>query len=120
MKEEIKKWFKKAEQDLDSAKYNFKGKKYDVGAFLCQQSSEKALKALLLKKTGKIRKIHDLVELGRAVGLPSGLLDSAKELTLSYVYARYPDTPEVKNLKEIVKKFLKVSKNIIKWVEEQL
>ncbi len=120
MKEEVKRWFKKSKQDLDSAKYNFKGKKYDVCAFLCQQSSEKALKSLLLQKSGKIRKIHDLVELGKNVGLPSNLLDGAKELTLSYTYARYPDVQEVKNLNKIVKNFLSVSKEILKWVEEQL
>ena len=88
MKEEARKWFKKAKQDLSSAKYNYKGRKHDVSAFLCQQSAEKALKALLLKKSGKIRKIHDLVELGKNVNLPSDLLDSCKELTLSYVYTR--------------------------------
>ena len=120
MKEEVKKWLKKAKQDLDSAKYNFKGKKYDVSAFLCQQSAEKALKALLLKKSGKIRKIHDLVELGKNVNLPSDLLDSCKELTLSYIYARYPDIQEVKNLNKIAKKFLKVSEDILKWAKKQL
>ena len=56
MKEEVNRWWKKAKRDLSSARYNFKGKKYDVSAFLCQQSAEKALKALSLKKSGEIRK----------------------------------------------------------------
>ena len=120
MKEEVKMWLRKAKQDLDSAKYNFKGKKYDVCAFLCQQSAEKALKALLLKKTGEIRKIHDLVELGKNVGLPLKLLDGSKELTLSYIYIRYPGIKEVKNLNKIVEEFLKLSEEILKWVERQL
>jgi len=114
MKEEIKRWLKKAKQDLDSAKYNFKGKKYDVSAFLCQQCAEKALKALLLKKTGRIRKIHDLVELGKNVSLSSDLLDNVKELTMAYTYARYPDVSEVKDLNKIVKKFLNVSEEVLK------
>ena len=120
MRKEVKKWFDKAKKDLNSAKYNFKGKKYDVSAFLCQQSAEKALKALSLKKTGKIRKIHDLVELGKNVDLPSDLLDHAKELTLAYIYTRYPDVEEVKNFDKIVKKFLGVSEDILKWVRKQL
>ena len=33
--------------------------------FLCQQAIEKAFKALLLKRTGEIRKTHDLVILGK-------------------------------------------------------
>lgn len=120
MREEIKLWIKKAKRDLSSAKYNFKGKKYDVCAFLCQQSAEKALKALLIKKSGKIRKIHDIVELGKNAGLPSHLLDKAKELTLAYIYSRYPDVQEVKNLKKIVEEFLEVSGEILKWAEKQL
>ena|SRR3989338_605796 len=120
MKEEARRWFKKAKQDLSSAKYNYKGRKYDVSAFLCQQSAEKALKALLFKKSGEIRKIHDLVELGKNVGLPSDLLDKAKELTLAYTYSRYPDVQEVKNLSKIVKKFLKVSEEILKWVGKNI
>ena len=119
MKEEIKKWLAKAKQDLDSAKYNFKGRKYDVSAFLCQQSAEKALKALLLKKSGRIRKIHDLVELGKSVDLPSDLLDKVKELTLAYIYTRYPDIKEVKNFGKIVKEFLKTSEEILKWAKKQ-
>ncbi len=120
MRKEIQNWWKKAKQDLDSAKYNFKGKRYDVSAFLCQQSAEKALKALLLKKSGKVRKIHDLVELGKNVGLPADLLDSSKELTLAYIYTRYPDVPEVKNFGKIVRRFLKVSEETLKWVKKQL
>lgn len=120
MKKEVKLWLKQAKRDLSSAKYNFKGKKYDVSAFLCQQSAEKALKALLLKKTGSIRKIHDLVELGKIAGLPSELLDSAKELTLAYIYSRYPDIQEVKNLNKIVKKFLMITEKILKWTKQQL
>ena len=120
MRKEIQNWWKKAKQDLDSAEYNFKGKRYDVSAFLCQQSAEKALKALLLKKSGKVRKIRDLVELGKNVGLPADLLDSSKELTLAYIYTRYPDVPEVKNFGKIVRRFLKVSEETLKWVKKQL
>ena len=70
MKEEIKRWIKMAKDDFDSAEANFKIKKYYVCVLLCQQSIEKALKAVLLKKTGKIIKVHDLYLLGEKVDLP--------------------------------------------------
>lgn len=120
MKEEIKKWLNLAKEDYDTAKFNFDGKKYRTAAFLCQQSAEKALKALMLKKAGRIEKIHDLVKLGNDAGLPSSLLNELKELTLAYVYSRYPDVSEVNNLKGKVSHFLEVSKEVLKWIEKIL
>lgn len=51
----------------------FKNKKHEESAFFSQQAAEKALKALSLEKHEKIRKIHDIVELGREVKLPEHL-----------------------------------------------
>ena len=120
MKEEVKRWWDVAKEDYDTAKFNFEGEDYRATTFLCQQSVEKALKAFMLKKSGKIRKIHDLVELGKNADLPSEFLNEAKQLTLAYIYARYPDIEEVRNLNKIVKKFLKASEEILKWVKKQL
>lgn len=120
MKPEVKGWWNKAKRDLDTAKYLYDGKKYEESSLFCQQAIEKALKALLLKKTGKIRKIHDLIELGKDTGLPTNLLNNLKELTLAYIYSRYPDTEQEPNLKEKLPHFLGVSEEILKWVEENL
>lgn len=120
MKEEVKRWWKRAKDDLDKASILFRNKKYDGAAFFCQQSVEKGLKALSLKEKNKIKKIHDLVELGKYVELPQNLLDYCKELTLSYIYSRYPDIKEAKNIKSISNKFLKNTKIILKWIEEKL
>ncbi|MBU2639231.1 MAG: HEPN domain-containing protein [Nanoarchaeota archaeon] len=120
MKEIIKNWIEKAESDLDAAKYNFKGKRYDISAFLCQQAAEKALKALSLKKIKKLRKIHDLIELGKDVNISEDLLEKLKELTLAYIYSRYPDVKQELNLKEKVSKFIKTSEEVIQWVKKLL
>ncbi len=58
MRKEIENWWRQAEEDFDTAKFNFRGGKHKYADFLCQQAVEKAFKALLLKKTGKIRKIQ--------------------------------------------------------------
>lgn len=120
MKEEVKRWMAQAKEDSDTAKFNFKGKKYKAAAFWCQQSAEKALKALMLKKTGKIKKIHDLVVLSKDLEIPNNLLKELKELTLAYVYSRYPDVSQVKNLKDKVSHFLEVSKEVLKWTKKRL
>jgi len=120
MAEEIKNWLRQAEEDYDNAKYNFHGGKYPLTTFLCQQTVEKALKALLIKKTGKFPKIHDLVRLGKLVELPQNLIDNVKELTLAYIYARYPDVKQESDLKEKAFNFLKTSEQILKWTKENL
>lgn len=120
MNELIKKWWKKAEDDLEKAEILYKNKKYDGTVFYCQQAIEKGLKALELKRTKNIKKIHDLVELGKDINLPENLLNYCKEITLSYIYARYPDVEEDKNLSETAKKFMKYSKEILKWIEREM
>ena len=120
MKEEVKRWIEQAEEDYDNAKFNFNGKKYRVAAFLCQQSAEKSLKALLLKQKGEIRKIHDLVELGKNAGIEESLLGDLKQLTLAYIYSRYPDVEESFNLNGKLPYFLNVSKEVLKWVKQKL
>ena len=120
MKPETKKWLELAKEDYDTAKYNFEGKKYRIAAFLCQQSVEKALKSIMLEKIGKVRQIHDLVELGREVGVRLDILNELKDLTLAYVYSRYPDVIQVNNLKDKASHFLEVCQEILKWVEENL
>lgn len=47
---EAKRWLSQALQDLDDAKFNLSGKRYNVACFLAQQSVEKALKAYLFMK----------------------------------------------------------------------
>jgi len=120
MREEIKKWWKLAEEDYDTAKYNFKGGKYKVSVFLCQQSIEKSFKAVLLKKTGEIRRIHDLVALGRDINAPENIINSVKEVTLAYIYTRYPDVREESNIKEKASKFLIIVREVLQWTKKNL
>ena len=120
MKQEVKRWWKKAKDDLDKARILFENKKYDGTAFFCQQSVEKGLKALALKEKNRIKKIHDLVELGKDINLPKNLIQYCKELTLSYIYSRYPDVKEEKNIKSISNTFLKYGEEILRWIEKNI
>ena len=97
MKEEIKRWIEKAKKDLDTAGYLLKGKRYDECSLFCQQSVEKALKAILLNKTNQIIRIHNLNILATKVNLPENLRGLCEELTMVYLITRYPDAPGLKN-----------------------
>lgn len=120
MREEVRWWWNKAKDDLEKAEILFKNKKYDGTVFFCQQSVEKGLKTLSLKEKNKIRRIHDLTELGKDVNIPHNLLNYCKELTLSYLYSRYPDIEEEKDIKVISNDFLKYAKEILEWIEKKL
>lgn len=120
MNEEIKKWWKRAKGDLKKAKDNLNIKNYDLTSFLCQQAVEKALKALLIKKTKKFPKIHDLVRLGRLVDIDKDLLKNCEKLTSVYVETRYPDISDIKYTKEEAEQDIKTAKKVIKWVREKI
>jgi len=81
MKEEVKRWIEQAEHDLKAAKDSSNAGNFGWAAFQAQQTAEKSLKAIILNRDGKIRKIHDLIELGRDADLPENILNKLKELT---------------------------------------
>ena len=91
MRDESRRWLLLAKEDLKSAEINHSQKVYYVASFMAQQSSEKALKGLLIEKEKKLLKIHDLVLLAKKVHLPPELIAKCDELTRAYVATRYPD-----------------------------
>lgn len=70
MREETENWWKQANRDFRSAKRIMELGEYYVNAFLSQQAVEKALKALLIDRTGNFPRIHDIAELSRRVKAP--------------------------------------------------
>ena len=117
---EYEEWLKRAEQDLDTADYLLKGDRFEASVFFLQQSAEKALKALYVKRFKKILRTHDLVLLSKELNAPENIVKECKELTLAYQYSRYPDVPIIENLKYEALDFLKVVKEILKWVREHI
>lgn len=124
MKEEVKRWWKMAKDDLASAKSNFKNRKYYVCAFLSQQAVEKALKALLLKKKKEFIKIHDLVILGKEVGLQKSFLQKCEQLSRVYIETRYGgisgSVPSEKFNKKNSSDYLKIAEGILRWVKKNI
>lgn len=118
--EEVKRWIEIADRDLDTASYLYKGKKYEECAFFCQQAVEKFLKAIMIKMKKDIIKTHDLLVLAEILGLPVDLRENCKELTLIQVFARYPDTAEVSEIKTKAKKYISFAKKVKKWTNKQL
>ncbi len=90
-----KKWLKQALHDLEIAEGNLSIKGYDTAAFLSHQAVEKLFKALLAFEAGKIPRTHHIDELARDLNLPSEVCANVIDLTVDYIFARYPDAGEI-------------------------
>jgi len=119
MEEDVKRWLTQAEEDLDSAEKNLEIRKYNLVAFLCQQSVEKGLKSLSIKNTGKYQKIHDLVMLARLNKAPENIIKLCAKITPAYVATRYPDSAK-KYSKDESNKVLSYTKEVLRWIKENL
>ncbi len=120
MREDVEKWLDKARDDLKKARDNFKIGNYDLASFMSQQCAEKSLKAFLILKDEHLVKTHDLVALGRKVGVDKVLLERCKELNPVYAETRYPDVRDEKFSKEESRDDMKIAGEILKWVEKKI
>jgi HEPN domain-containing protein len=98
--EELNEWLKKAEEDWRVAEILLiSGEELTLPCmFHLQQVLEKLLKALILKKGGRIERTQDLDRLAQLAELQEmeGLLDLCDVLALFAVNGRYPgDLPEI-------------------------
>lgn len=119
MKEETRKWLQQARRDLTTAKNSLKSKDYYAVAFWCQQSAEKAFKALLIEKTEKFPKIHDLSQLARLNATPNEILDLCAKLNPAYIVARYPDSPK-KYTKQECEEVVNAANKVLLWIKKNI
>lgn len=117
---ETERWWRKGRQDRETAKILEENDRLAEAAFFLQQAVEKSFKALLIEEAGDFPRIHDLVALGRRVGLPDDLLEGCKELSPAYTYTRYPDVVETSELEGRIGGFFNDAEEVMKWVEKRL
>ena len=93
MKNTVKQWLDQSIYDLETAKAMCQTGRYLYVAFMCQQSIEKHLKALICQKTDKMPPyIHNLTTLAEYLNLSLGdhQLDLLDILSKYYLNTRYP------------------------------
>lgn len=118
MKKSTQKWIRKAESDLETAKYNFKGGKEDVAMFFSHQVIEKALKALSIERKNDYPYSHNLVRLSKGRNIPDEILKVFADLNPVYTGFRYPDeeSPEFEKPGDILEK----TERFLEWTKGQL
>ncbi len=94
-KQNAQRWFKEASNTLQQAKRTFQQKDYNLTCFLAEQTTQKALKAVLYGEGERFINIHSIAELIKTVAFRhpdfSALLDKGAKLDQYYLSTRYPD-----------------------------
>ncbi len=88
-------WLAQARRDLKAARDNLAAHDYDWCSYQCQQSAEKAIKALL-RFHGNEKRGHDLLklikELKQIASAPDDVADASRRLNKQFFRSRYPDS----------------------------
>ena len=121
----VDEWMKFAGMDYDAALYlhrNMRPEPLEIVCFHCQQSAEKALKALLASLDEEIPRIHNLSvleeQLGTFLVLPEEILDAGEYLTSYAVTVRYPLELGIDPVH--VAKAIKYAEKVLAWVKAAL
>lgn len=123
MKDQAILLLEQAKEDFETAKVNLDTKRYYVTVQFCQQSLEKAFKALWLKeKKRNYPYIHDLTFFMKELKLPEEFGDICKDLTTAYAETKYPTDviPAKKFSKRDAEKILEKTSEVFKWIKERI
>jgi len=127
--DEAKRWLLQAQRDLDDAKFNLSGERFNVACFLAQQSAEKALKAFLFFKGVDFvwgHSVADLCEDAKKFDQEFQVVEkSCKCLDKYYIPTRYPDAlpggiPSEAFDKSDAEKAISLAIEILEFVEKKL
>jgi HEPN domain-containing protein len=128
LKPKTKNWLDIAQDDFEVAGYLFEKKKYLYCIFFCQQTIEKAIKAVYFEKYNKTppRK-HDLMALAGAVGILPELDEATKDffdlLSQYYLESRYAEDRDAMVISctgPLTKNLLNKAGELLTWLENKL
>lgn len=126
MKLETVEWLKQAEYDLETAWAMWKTSRYLYVVFMCHLAVEKALKAIIIERTGDAPpRTHNLIELAKLgnVNLDEKQKEFISILNSAAVGARYPDFLDNALKKYSRKKtleYLHKAREVIQWLKKEV
>ena len=126
MGDKYEEWLKQADYDMDTADAMHHSGRHFHAVFMCHLSIEKSLKGLYSKVLNKVPpKTHNLLYLVSEIGRkPEQELEKfIVKLNTAGVTTRYPDDLErmqIAYTAEITREIITQSKDLLKWIKEQL
>jgi Uncharacterized conserved protein related to C-terminal domain of eukaryotic chaperone, SACSIN len=125
MRQETDLWLRQAQEDLITAQVNFNGGRFYAASIFSQQAAEKALKALILERTGATPpRTHDLIALGHRIGASLDIAEALEQLNPTYAVSRYPDVltniiPADFINEEAAKSHMAAAELILRWAKKK-
>ena len=125
LEESIKFWLNSSLDDLNTAKAMIVAHRYNYTMFMCQQSLEELLKAIIMIETRNHPPyVHDLIILSKKIHLqiPKYIYKVLRDVNPHYIVARYKPQrfdPKIYN-KSAAKKIIKATQETIKWFTEKM
>lgn len=119
-------WVDRAQYDLETAQAMLASGRYLYVLFCCQQAVEKALKAVIVRKTGTLPpRLHNLPRLAEVAGAESDRQQARflGELSAYYIQSRYPEEIQAAGstiTQELAKEVLHKTEQSIKWILSML
>ncbi len=130
MNDRVEYWIDLAEYDLETARVMLSSERYLYVGFMCHQTIEKALKAVIARDCaeGEIPpKIHNLFKLTGKSGLYNrmseeqlGFIDSINPLNIEARYPEYKEEIADTLSIAICEKIIKETEELLCWIKEQL
>lgn len=127
MDKKVKYWIDLAEYDLETAKAMLDTKRYLYVGFMCHQTIEKGLKAVIAKTGEFPPKIHNLIELSKKASLYYMFSDLQKDFVMELnplnIESRYPSYVEKINAILTETKCIEIlskTKELLQWIETKL
>lgn len=122
-----RKWLDRVTYDMETAKAMLQTKRYIYAIFMCQQSIEKCLKAVLAYKEKEVVPIHNLRRLCELAGI-IGELEESRLVNLDFLSAYYINARYKEDLKELSKgitesvaqDFIQFAEETIKWLCQKM
>jgi HEPN domain-containing protein len=123
----FQKWLDRVFYDLDTAKAMLQTGRLIYAIFMCQQSLEKCLKALLAFQGKEIIPIHNLrrlAETGSIIKeLDDAILTKMDFLSIYYINARYKEDLQQlsKGITEgVARDFIDFAEGLITWLQKKM
>jgi len=126
MSKSVEAWKERAEYDLETARAMLEAGRFLYVLFCCQQAIEKALKALIVERSGELPpRIHSLLRLADTAGVtvPVERRPFLRELTAYSIQSRYPEeipTSGTAIPRETAERILKQTEAELQWLLSML
>ena len=115
-------WVDQAQYDLETARAMLTSRRFLYVLFCCQQAVEKALKAVIVRRTGEMPpRVHNLLRLVEVAQVQPDQeqMRLLGELSAYYIQSRYPEEIKAAGAtitRDIADEAMKKTEKILPWV----